>query len=144
MVVFDVEPGPSDLALILAQYHHVNYSDPPIIALLLFHVFWLGLFFWKCRNLLSMSLQFCISCYAIFLSDVINEFLSSRWSTFGFSRNYFDTANFFIVAFWTLPLSLIAGFVILFLFSDLCQLLAVHRYFRAIVNINPRKKVKTD
>ena len=142
--VFEVDPGPSDLALILAQYRNANYADLPILILLVLHAVWFGLLVWNRHSLIFTSLQFCVSCYAIFVSDAINGVLESHWQKLGFSQNYFDHAYFFVVAFWSLPLSIVAGLVILSLFSDLCRSLAVHRYFSALVNGETKEKLKAD
>ena len=130
--VFEVDPGPSDLALILAQYRDANYADLPVLVLLVMHAVWFGLLVWNRHSLIFTSLQFCVSCYAIFVSDAINGVLESHWQKLGFSQNYFDHAYFFVVAFW------------LSLFSDLCRSLAVHRYFSTLVNSETKEKLKAD
>jgi hypothetical protein len=142
--VFEVSLGPSVLSLMFAKARSANYLDAPILLLLLFHVASIVCLIWYRHNLLISSIQFLVCCYLIFLSDTLNNFFAARWIAWGFSKNYFDEAYIFMFLFWNLPISIVAGVIILHVFVDLCKSVVVHRYFAAILLTNgtPVKRVE--
>jgi hypothetical protein len=131
--VFDVSLGPSVLSLMFAKARGANYLDAPILFVLLFHAASVGCLICYRHSLLISSIQFLVCCYLIFLSDALNDFFAARWTAWGFSKNYFDEGCVFMLVFWNLPMSIVAGAIILHIFVDLCRSVVVHRYFAAIL-----------
>jgi hypothetical protein len=131
--VFEVDLGPSTLSLMLTQLANVNYLDIPVILLMLVHAASFVLFLVYRQNLLVSSIHFLCCCYCIFITDSLNDFFAARWPSFLFSENYFDESCIFLFVFWSAPIAVVAGLIILNLFADLCKSVAVHRYFNAIV-----------
>jgi hypothetical protein len=139
--VYEVELGPSTIELMFSQLFTTSYSDPPMVALLVFDVVWFGIFFRYRHSLVVATIQFLISCYLIFITESVNDFCALRWRTLLFSRDYFDESCIFLAVYYGLPVSIVAGLITLNLFIDLCKSLTVHRYFKSILPDESRTNV---
>lgn len=89
-----------DIGEILAE---VNYSDKPIIALICYHifVFIFALFVRSHRILRTVVFIYCMV-FAL-LTESMGKVLRNNWERFGFSSNYFDDDNVFLLVFFALP-----------------------------------------
>lgn len=142
-LVFEVHAPPSWVALVADQITHVRFLDPPILGLILFFVIWSNLF-WRVRhNILLSSVQFALSCFAIYVTAPLNSYLAAHWQDFGFSRDYFDPRCEFALTFWAIPMIVFSSLILFTRFVDLCKSVAVHRYFNSIISAQAGK-VKTE
>jgi hypothetical protein len=132
-IVYELDLGPSTFGLILNQLRSVVYTDPPVIAILLFHIIWFVVFILFQRDLVISSIQFTLSCFLIFITSSINSFGGTRWQSLHFSLNYFDPTCTFLFIFWVFPLALVSILITLTLFVDLCKAIAIRHYFRSIL-----------
>ena len=81
----------------------VNYLDPPILILIIFHLLTLFISFSQRYKPLGRSICFGFSLLFALIIEHLSEFISSKWKFFGFSENYFDDFGVFFVVFFLFP-----------------------------------------
>lgn len=141
-IVFEVEPGPSIVSLIVSTIFSVNYTDIPIILVIAFNLISLFIFY-KYKNDLAIStVHFLVSCFNIYITQSVNSYLTDFWKSYYFSRNYFTADCVFVFTFWTLPNTIVAIGIIISLFLDLSKSIAVHRYFSKMMPKVPATETK--
>ena len=89
-----------DISAILSE---VNYFDKPIIILIIYHliVFIFALSVRSNRVLRTIVFAYCMI-FAL-LTEWIGKILQNNWKSLGFSKNYFDEDNVFLLIFFALP-----------------------------------------
>lgn len=95
----------SIISLILAKISTVNFSDPPILVLLIFHIISLFFIILTRNHAILSTACFIISGFSILSTPNINKFLNEHYSDFYFSEPYFDESCIFIFIFWTFPIA---------------------------------------
>lgn len=96
-----------------SSFPSTSYSDIPLLCLIFLHISIVILLMIFRKNRLISSIIITILCIFIALTQQVNIFLSSHWSTLSFSHNYFSHGTSFIFLHWTLPfLIVVSGFII--------------------------------
>ena len=126
--LYPVEPDPSYWSLIKTIIIAVNYSDPPIIILIIFHIISSVLILHFRSHIIINSAHFLTLILLIFWSSKINNFFMANYMSFGFSDCYFDEIGFFIFIYWTIPLSFQCTLLIIILIVDILKQFFIDRY----------------
>jgi len=96
-------------------YHAVTWSDPGVTAILCFHI----LYAIACASASWLPVEaqgamFLLTCGFVYSASYINSYLAGaegkipRWSTHGFTQNYFDKQGVFMAHIFCAPLLIIA------------------------------------
>ena len=98
--------------------HAINWMEPFILSLLLFHVVVLGCTIWVSRPNFSLTprivLMVCIAGLVRF-AETMNHWLNKNWQSLNITQNYFDSRGYFISIFLCAPL-LFDSFIMLICF----------------------------
>ena len=84
----------------------INWRDPLIIGILLFHTIMFILVFSTRKNFGFQVFMFLFACLLVFVSEHINTAASLQWKNFA-TQNYFDKQGIFMGIFLNAPLLLI-------------------------------------
>ncbi|KAJ6803240.1 transmembrane protein 18 [Iris pallida] len=103
-------------------FHAINWKEPWLICLILFHVTLLLVVIISRRN---VNFQLCLSLLSfsgVYLAERINTFLAKNWKSFA-GQNYFDPHGLFISVLWSGPLLLLSMLIMVNTLITLCQLI---------------------
>ena len=96
-------------------YHAVTWSDPGVAAILCFHILYAIACSAACwLPVEAQGAMFLLTCGLVYAASSINAYLAHtegrvpRWSTHGFTQNYFDKQGVFMAHVYCAPLLLIA------------------------------------
>ncbi|KAI0531040.1 hypothetical protein KFK09_000589 [Dendrobium nobile] len=103
-------------------FHAIDWNEPWLICLLLFHVTLLVIAFIS-RKRINFQLGLSIFAFSgVYLAERINRFLSKNWKSFA-GQNYFDPNGLFISVLWSGPLLLISIILVINTLITLCKLI---------------------
>lgn len=103
-------------------FHAIDWKEPWLICLILFHVTLLLVVIVSRRN---VNFQLCLSLLSfsgVYLAERINTFLAKNWKSFA-GQNYFDPHGLFISVLWSGPLLLLSMLIMVNTLITLCQLI---------------------
>lgn len=95
--------------LLLKWYEVVDWKEPFIVSLLVFHVLFLLVVVFTRKQYVAQGVWFALLITLIGLSERINTFGRDHWRSFATQR-YFDESGFFMLLFFSGPL-LCLGFL---------------------------------
>ncbi|KAL0928781.1 hypothetical protein M5K25_000703 [Dendrobium thyrsiflorum] len=103
-------------------FHAIDWNEPWLISLLLFHVTLLVIAFIS-RKRINFQLGLSIFAFSgVYLAERINRFLAKNWKSFA-GQNYFDPNGLFISVLWSGPLLLISIILVINTLITLCKLM---------------------
>lgn len=81
----------------------VQYSDKPIIALIVYHIIVFLVAFLLRSHRIYRTIAFAYCMIFALLSEFIGKLIQANWQFLGFSDNYFDEDGVFLLVFFALP-----------------------------------------
>jgi hypothetical protein len=144
--VHTIHAGPTTLALLYRTFNDVQLLDPPVIAVCVLHLVWLSLLVRYRKSFLKSAFLFGVTCFLIAVAPDVNRFMSGHWVRFGFSENYFDQTQYFIVLLLLIPLSIqvIVFLLLLLVFDVFSDPQNVRPFAQLLVWIGYRLRPATD
>ncbi|BAF22690.1 uncharacterized protein [Oryza sativa Japonica Group] len=106
----------------LGFFHAVDWKEPWLISMLIFHAILLLVTIISRRNVNFQLILSALTFSGVFLAERINTFLGQHWKSFS-SQNYFDPQGLFISVVWSGPLLLITILILVNTLVTLCLLM---------------------
>uniref|UniRef100_A0A0C9S4J1 Transmembrane protein 18 n=1 Tax=Wollemia nobilis TaxID=56998 RepID=A0A0C9S4J1_9CONI len=107
---------------ILAFVHAVDWTEPWLIALLVFHFMLLILAITTRKSSNFQMGLFLAALMGVYFAETINYYLGRNWKRFA-GQNYFDQHGVFLSNVWSGPLLVISTIILINTLITLCQLI---------------------
>ena len=101
----------------------VNFTDPPIIAIIAFLTIWIFILFYNRQNTIASLILFGLTTLFIGITQFLDGVVRRNWSSLYFTSSYFSSpTNVFGFFFWALPLIIASVLFLLLLSIDVIKL----------------------
>ncbi|XP_052202180.1 uncharacterized protein LOC127807964 [Diospyros lotus] len=106
----------------LGFFHAIDWTEPWLICLMLFHVLLLVMAIISRKNTNFQMCLFLLALAGVCFAETLNSFLKDNWKRFA-GQNYFDPHGLFLSVLWSGPLLVIAIIILVNTLFSLCYLI---------------------